>query len=114
MQVLEPVAQGEEARYEEYDWDANTIVGWRSVPKSIYLIVEGISLFHPDLLKYYDFTVWIDCPLDITARRGAARDRSDGVDHDAYWFELWTPNEQEFFDKYHPDQVASFVYHGHR
>ena len=114
MQVLEPVTRGEIALYEEYSWETNAIIGWQSVPKSRYLIVEGISLFQPDLLKYYDFTVWIDCPLDITAKRGAERDRSDGVDHDVYWSELWKPNEQDFFDKYHPNEVASFVYHGHQ
>lgn len=114
MQVLEPVTRGEIALYEEYDWDTNAIVGWQSVPKSMYLIVEGISLFHPDLLKYYHFTIWIDCPPDAAAKRGAERDRSEGKDHDAYWFEVWKPNEQGFFDKYHPKDVASFVYHGHQ
>src|SRR5947209_9127234 len=47
MQVLEPVTRGEIALYEEYSWETNAIIGWQSVPKSRYLIVEGISLFQP-------------------------------------------------------------------
>lgn len=109
-QVLEPVTRGETARYEEYDWETNAMAGWRSVPRVACLIVEGISVLHPGLLRYYDFTIWIDCPFEIAARRGAERDRRDGNDHDNYWFEVWMPNEQDFFDKYHPDESADFVY----
>src|SRR5688500_16104801 len=29
-----------------------------SVPKTKYLIVEGCSIFHPDLLKFYDYKIW--------------------------------------------------------
>ena len=112
-QVLVPVTRGETAKYEEYDWASNTTPGWRTVPKTRCLIVEGCSLLHPDLLKYYDFTVWVDCPLELATQRGIERDRRGEVDHEAYWLEVWQPNEQDFFNKYRPDEVARFIYHSH-
>src|SRR5205085_2679991 len=51
-QVLDPATRGETVEYEEYDWSTNKIAGWRSLSKSKYLIVEGCSLLHPDLLQF--------------------------------------------------------------
>lgn len=110
LQVLEPAKAGEEISYQEYDWPQNKIVGWKTVPGSKYLIVEGCSLLHPNLLPYYDFTIWIDYPLEAATERGMARDRSWGADHDKLWHQVWMPNEQDFFNKYRPDNAAGFRY----
>jgi uridine kinase len=109
-QVLEPAKSGEDVRYEEYDFKTNTIVGWQSVPASVYLIVEGCSCIHPDLLSYYDFTIWVDCPLDQATERGIARDLKWGYDSKDLWHSTWMPNEKDFYDKFRPDQQADFLY----
>jgi uridine kinase len=72
-----------------------------------YLIVEGCSIFHPDLLVHYDFKIWADCPLDVATERGMWRDRHVHKDeHDDLWLDIWMPNEQDFFAKYRPDLAA--------
>lgn len=72
-----------------------------------YLIVEGCGIFHPDLLEYYDFKIWVDCPLETATRRGMWRDRHIHKDeHDDLWLNVWMPNEQDFFAKYRPDLAA--------
>jgi predicted kinase len=78
-----------------------------TIPKADYLIVEGCSIFHPDLLKYYDLKIWVDCPLDVATKRGMWRDRHVHKDEqDYYWQNIWMPNERDFLEKYHPDEAA--------
>lgn len=81
-----------------------------AVPKVQYLIVEGCSLFHPDLLGYYDYTIWVDCPLDEAARRGMWRDKHIYKSpQEELWLNIWIPNERDFYAKYRPDRVADVV-----
>jgi uridine kinase len=110
VQVLEPASHGQSIDYDEYNWKENKIVGKQTIkelPK--YLIVEGCSIIHPDLIKYYDFSIWIDYPLDLATQRGLKRDKGWGVDHDDLWLNLWKPNEEDFFNKYHPDKLANYI-----
>lgn len=109
-EVLRPAKQGKEIRYQEYNWPEDKIIGWKTVPQSEYLIVEGCSLLHPDLISYYDNSIWIDFPLEEATARGMARDRSWGVDHDEMWRTVWMPNEQDFLEKYRPDRLATCVH----
>lgn len=110
VQVLEPASHGQSIDYDEYNWKENKIVGKQTIkelPK--YLIVEGCSIIHPDLIKYYDFSIWIDYPLDLATQRGLKRDKGWGVDHNDFWLNLWKPNEEDFFNKYHPDKLATYI-----
>lgn len=110
VQVLEPANHGKEIKYDEYNWKDNKIVGQKTIkdlPK--YLIVEGCSIIHPNLIRYYDFSIWIDYPLDLATQRGLKRDQGWGVDHDDLWLNLWKPNEEDFFNKYRPDKLASYI-----
>lgn len=77
------------------------------VPSVKYLIVEGCSIFHPDLLKYYDFKIWVDCPLEEATKRAMWRDRHVHKDEqDYYWNNVWMPTDRDFFEKYRPDLAA--------
>lgn len=81
----------------------------RTVLKTRHLIVEGCSIFHPDLVKYYDFKIWVDCPLEIATKRGMWRDRHfHKNEQDYYWQNIWMPNEKDFHECYRPDLVADF------
>ena len=109
-QVLEPASRGETINFGEYDWIANKILRQKSIfPLPKYLILEGCSILHPDLVEYYDFSVWIDCPLEVATQRGMARDRSYSVDHDDLWLNVWMPNERDYYEKVHPDKLASYI-----
>lgn len=109
-QVLEPARRGQTIRYQMYDWQHDRLGQWRTVPKAEYLIVEGLSILHPDLRKYYDFSIWVDCPLEVATQRGIERDRRAGNDHDDLWLKIWMPNERDFFEKYKPAEAANIVY----
>jgi uridine kinase len=81
-----------------------------TIPETGYLIVEGCSIFHPDLLSYYDLKIWADCPLEQATKRAMWRDRYVHKDEKDYnWLNIWMPNERDFLEKYHPDKVADIT-----
>ncbi len=96
--------------YVREPWPGNpeeTIV----IPKTNYLVVEGCSIFHPDLLKYYDLKIWVDCPLELATERAMWRDRYvHKNEHDYYWLNIWMPNERDFLAKYRPDKLADITF----
>jgi uridine kinase len=109
-QVLRPTRAGQAIRHQEFDWQTAQLGAWRDVPASQYLIIEGISALHPNLLEYYDFRVWVDCPLETARDRGLARGYAKGNDETEVWTTRWLPNDRDYFEKYRPDRLADFVY----
>lgn len=115
--VLQDIKAGEDLHYQWYNWHADETKDWIDQPLSKIIIVEGVRLFQPKLLPYFDLTIWIDCPLETAMERGKARDRankpSDGYDIEAHiskWDEEWTPKEQEFDLLFNPAQTADISY----
>lgn len=97
-------------RYVHEPWPGNPEEE-KTVPKTHCLIVEGCSIFHPNLLKHYNLKIWIDCPLDEATRRGMWRDRHiHKNEQDYYWLNFWMPNERDFFEKYRPDLAADITF----
>jgi len=73
-------------------------------------VVEGVGIFHPDLLPLFDTTVWIDVPLEVASSRGKARDRERyGVDNDVLWDAVWVPNDTEYFERFRPNELADVL-----
>jgi len=110
-QVLIPASQKQAITYQVFDWQQNKLGGWKSLPRSNYLIIEGISVLHPDLLPYYDFKIWVDCPLEVAQARGLNRGKTEyNIDESDIWINCWTPNDRAYFEKYRPDLQADYLY----
>ena len=77
------------------------------IPKSDFLIVEGISSYHPDIAKYYDYKIWVNVPIELATRRGKLKDA--GNENEKYW-DLWARSDLAYQRKYHPEQRADFIY----
>jgi uridine kinase len=111
--VLKDVRAGKELHYQFYDWQKDALTGWIDVsPLPKLIIVEGIRLLQTKLLPYFDVRVWIDCPIEIAAKRGIERDRKRGVDeaHIAQWETNWIPKDKTFYKMFKPDENADFLY----
>jgi len=106
QQVLIPATTQQPVSYQELLWATDTLSEPKVVPPVDYLIVEGISSYHPDIAHYYDYKVWIDTPIEIAKERGHAR---DGSNENAQHWDLWAANDLRYQEKYHPEQVADFV-----
>lgn len=106
-QVLKPAREGKAVQYQRLMWQENKLSEFVVVPASRYLIIEGISSYHPGIAHYYDFKIWIDTPLAIAKERGHARDGSN--ENAAHW-DLWAENDARYQQKHHPELDADFVY----
>lgn len=109
-QVLEPLRGGAETlEYDIYDWTRNDLGEKRKVTPHKYVILEGVGLLQGKLGPFFDYTIWIDAPLEETSRRGKARDKKEGMDHESLWNEIWSPNDKEYFEKHRPTERADCV-----
>lgn len=105
-QVLRPLKSGETARYQKLIWTDNVLSDYVEVPKVRYIIVEGISSYHPSIAHYYDYKIWIDTPIAIAKERGHAR---DGSNENAQHWDLWAANDLRYQERYHPELNADFI-----
>jgi uridine kinase len=105
-QVLLPIKNGQPARYQTMIWETNTLSANTEVPKVRYLIIEGISSYHPDVRDYYDYKIWVETPPETAKARGHAR---DGSNENAQYWDLWSDNDVSYQAKYRPEQVADFI-----
>jgi uridine kinase len=106
-QVLLTATTQQSVQYQELIWETNKLSAPKVVPSVDYLIVEGISCYHPDIAHYYDFKIWVDTPIKLAKQRGRAR---DGSNENAQYWDLWAENDIAYQAKYHPEQQADFIY----
>jgi uridine kinase len=111
-EILEPAhANRFPLIYARVPWPGHTEDPAIYVEQIAYLIVEGCSIFHPDLRGFYDLKIWVNCSLEVATRRGMWRDRHIHKDEqDYYWQNIWMPNERDFMAKYHPDLAADITF----
>ena len=105
-EVLIPATSNQPIQYEELIWETNTLSEPKKVPSVDYLIVEGISSYHPDIAHYYDYKIWVDTPIEIAKVRGRAR---DGSSENAQYWDLWAENDLAYQRKHHPELIADFT-----
>lgn len=106
-QVLKPLYGGKTASYQKLIWADNSLGDSLEVPKTRFVIVEGISSYHPKIAKYYDYKIWIDTPMEIAKERGHAR---DGSNENAQHWDLWAANDLRYREENHPELEADFVF----
>ena len=113
QQVLEPLENNADAKYQIFDWRSNTLKDWHSIKPGGIVIIEGVSALHSDFVEKYDFRIWINCPPEIGFRRGIERDKvGDGVDNTDKWLSIWMPQEKEYVETQKPQQRADYILNG--
>jgi uridine kinase len=96
-QVLLPLSEQRLARYQRFVWQQQSFMDWRELKPEGLIIVEGVSVLEEDFNSYYDFRIWIDCPLELASERGMARDRIlYGSSYDRMWEEFWKKEDRDY------------------
>ena len=108
--ILADTRAGKPLRFVGKDFDSAPVVVDQTAPR--LLIVEGVKLFQPRLMPYFDVSVWIDCPHERALERAKSRDRMQGEsDSDiARWDSHWGPIELRYVQTYQPRTMATFLY----
>jgi len=108
--LLTNARSNRQLRYLARDWQGNEHDV--NVARPRLIIVEGIRLVRPELLAYFDINVWIDCPLEIAAKRAIDRNRQQGDSEEEIelWYTKWIPEAKQYYEDAQPQKVANFIY----
>jgi uridine kinase len=107
--VLEPLLAGVVSKHQRYDWSTNSHGDWFEVLPSKIAIVEGVTALRPNLRKYWQVSVWVDCPREVRLARGIER---DGEEMRSKWVDRWMPGEDRYFAHDRPREAAQLVFDG--
>jgi len=109
-EALEPFSAGRDVQLRPLDWSTGQLGEPTPLPHASVLIVDAVGIFHPELLPWFDLTIWVDAELEVAQSRGSARDRAAGRDHDRLWAEVWTPNDRDFEQTFASSDQADLRY----
>ena len=110
-EVLEPFLNGRDIAYGCFDPATDAISHTRTIEHTKFLIIEGVGLFRPELMKYFAYTIWIDVPIERAIEQGKKRDREEyNNPSDEQWDGIWRENDVEYFERYSPRNNADFIF----
>lgn len=92
-QVIEPLARGDAAVFQRYDWPSESFAEWHTVAPAPIVIVEGVSAARSEWAQHLSFVIWIDTPRQERLRRGVERDGPEALE---VW-ESWMADEDNHF-----------------
>ena len=104
-QVLDPLARGENARYQRWDWELSQFADWIEFAPPRLLILEGCTAGAPEIADRAGLLFWVEARLDLRLQRGLAR---DGEAMRAHWL-AWQVEESEIFARHQTRQRAKLV-----
>lgn len=108
-QVLEPLANNKNAKYQRYDWITDSLAEWHEISTDGIVIIEGVYSIRKELSDYYDFKIWIDCPRDIRLLRGIERDGEESLET---WEHNWMIAEDIYMNEEKPYDSADLIIDG--
>lgn len=108
-QVLIPIRDERPAHYQRYDWGADVLAEWHTIPDSDVVLVEGVYTMRHELTNLYDLRIWVECPRAIRLARGIAR---DGEKARTIWEHDWMPKEDRYVKTHHPHEKADVFVNG--
>jgi hypothetical protein len=96
-QVLDRLVSGQDAWYQVRDWRndefGSSLNGWKTVPWSPLVIVEGVTCTRRAATDRLAYRIWVEAPDGVRLERGVAR---DGETHRQLWID-WMREEGRFF-----------------
>lgn len=108
-QVLTPINNDLNGRYQEYDWRIDQMTDWHNVPTGSLVIIEGCYSIRKELADLYDFRIWVESPKSLRLNRGIER---DGEASRHLWEDLWLPGEEHYIKVQQPTRYADLVVDG--
>ena len=73
-QLLEPLSKQLPVSYQMFDWKLNRFTEFKTIPKSTYLILEGVGAAQREFRPYINKIIWVDCDPDLGFQRVIDRD----------------------------------------
>jgi len=112
--ILQDVHAGKRLQYRSRGFEEDSFMFDEPLPKVV--ILEGIRLFRPEMMQHFDVSVWVDCPPELALQRAKDRDLKQGHDEEYMkrWDTEWGPQNEEYYNVYHPEKLANFIYRDYK
>jgi uridine kinase len=114
--ILLPLGPGGDLRFKpaafDFRTDSPVDVPWETASPDAVLVFEGIFLHRPELLPYWDFSIFVDADFDITMRRAVWRDRDlfmTGDKTQEIYQERYIPGQKLYLSTQRPFEKADVV-----
>lgn len=105
-QVLKPIQNGRPATFQVYNWMANKLDGWKTLPTNSVIIVEGVYALRPVFRSSYHISLFIETPKEVCLRR--LRARTDAEED----IQMWRAAEEWYFTNIKPQKICDLVISG--
>ncbi len=105
-EVLLPVSQDKTVNYRTFDCHSQKLsLPSPMTPKKL-TVTEGAYSMHPELAKFYDFSVFLDIDRPLQRERILKRNSPQAAE---LFFNKWIPLEQKYFQELNIKQTCSMI-----
>jgi uridine kinase len=109
--VLNPLKSGEKSlsiKYFDYVNDCEAGTGVIDVPAGSIVIIEGLFLHSPHLRNFWDFSIYLDVPFEVTFERMSLRDGRD-ANPEARSNQRYYEGQRIYIEECQPQLYANLV-----
>jgi uridine kinase len=91
--VLSPIARGNPASYQRWNWELSRYADWQVLPHTDLLLVEGVGSGARPGAELESVLIWVEADQDVRFRRGIERDGESYLPH----WQRWAAQEEAHF-----------------
>lgn len=110
--LLAPLGPGGTRRYRravfDYRIDSEVAMPFETADEDAILLFDGVFLHRPELLSYWDLSIFLEAPFEVTISRAAGRDGSSS-DVNAPENRRYVEGQQLYFQTREPRRAAAIV-----
>ncbi|MFA6520167.1 MAG: cytidylate kinase family protein [Candidatus Paceibacterota bacterium] len=114
--VLKPLGSIADLRYRKaiFDFKTNSTVDTPTEQASsdAILLMDGVFLFRPELVNYWDFKIFLDVDFKSTIDRASKRDGyylGSELEIEKKYRERYVPGQKLYFKEAHPKEFADII-----
>ncbi len=106
-EVLEPLSRCEDFSYRPFVCHSMCLGKAVEIKDNLFTVVEGSYSCHPDMIKYYDMTVFMSVDSRTQFERIAKR---NGVAFLEAFKEKWIPLEEKYFEAFGIAEASDYFF----
>jgi len=98
--ILSPISKSKEISYQKYNWEKKSFSECKIFSPTSVVIFEGVFMCSPELINYFDLSIFLE------ANRDLCLDRLKDRDTPQQWMNDWQDTEDWYFENY---KIKTFV-----
>ncbi len=108
-QIITPLKNNQKAIFQVYNYKNKIYKDFKKIDSNKIIIFEGVTTLSLNLEKYFDYKIWIQCPIKIGNKRGIQRElKLTGNDITNIWnnFKI---SEEKYINDEKPENNANLI-----